>query len=256
MTARSGACPPECLAAACTLGQIAAARRAAIRDPRITLWAELAVLAHLTGWILPQPRPDFTAALNGMDRRERDCALAHAAEVAAASRAAALVPRVAPLPLAGHTAAAMRTALDGGPPCPPEEPQWLAPACEWDPIADELRAAAANGTPGRHPRSAEWEHARGRAIPGGDCAAQLAAVTRWQDNAWKQSRARAVTVYGTGTPSAVEHAIRSRKTAPGWRGHAATALAETLAGADWALDYLAPAPTGEDASSSGPGDQP
>ena len=34
-----------------------AAQRATITDPRVIMWAELAVLAHLTGWDLPRPSP-------------------------------------------------------------------------------------------------------------------------------------------------------------------------------------------------------
>lgn len=200
VTVRSPACPDDCTERPCTLGQVTAARRARQQDPRITLWAELVVLARLTGWPTPEPRHVLIAALNGRGGRERDCAVAHAAEAAAASRTSVLVPRVAPLPLAAHAAGAMRAVLAGEPPCPPEEPQWLAPACEWDPVADELRAAVGKGAPGRHPRNTEWEHAHGRVIPGDDCAAQLAAVTRWQDNAWNQPLTRAVTVYGTGNP--------------------------------------------------------
>jgi uncharacterized protein len=250
VTARSLACPADCGTTPCTLGQIAAAQRATARDPRITLWAELAVLAHLTGWAVPRPRPDFAAALADLPERVRDCALTHAAEAAASSRTAALVPRVAPRPLAAHAAAAMRATLTDGPPCPPEEPQWLAPVCEWDSVTEALRAAVTADQKGRHPRSAEWEHAHGRTIPGGDCAAQLAAVTAWRDRAWHQPRTRAITVYGTGTPSAIENAIGERKTSPGWRDHLTHALDEALTGAVWAAGYLAPGPAG-DADSSG-----
>ena len=48
---------PRCRAAPCTLRQMRAAQRAAEPDPRITLWAELSVLAHLTGWTMPMPGP-------------------------------------------------------------------------------------------------------------------------------------------------------------------------------------------------------
>jgi hypothetical protein len=43
--------------------QMRAAQRATIIDPRVTMWAELAVLAHLNGWDLPRPSPVFTASL-------------------------------------------------------------------------------------------------------------------------------------------------------------------------------------------------
>ena len=78
---RSLTCGPDCTAVPCTLGQMRAAQRAAITDPRITLWAELAVLAHLTGWDLPRPVPGLhrqpardglpAAGLRDLPRRRR-----------------------------------------------------------------------------------------------------------------------------------------------------------------------------------------
>jgi uncharacterized protein len=247
---RSRACPADCRDAPCTLGQIAAAQRALTRDPRITLWAELAVLAHLTGWPAPRPGPELDSALNQMSGRVRDCALSHAAEAAVASRGPALVPRVEPGELAAHVTGVMRGALSAGPGCPPEEPRWLAPVCEWDLIADALSEAIGQEQAGRHPRSADWERLYGRVIPGGDCAAQLAAVTAWRDRAWQQPRQRALTVFGAGTPSVMEAAIGSRKTAADWRERAAAVIGETFTGAGWALDYLAPGPAANTAADS------
>jgi uncharacterized protein len=254
VTTRSLACPDDCGTTPCTLGQIAAAQRATAREPRITLWAELAVLAHLTGWPTPALRPEFAAVLNGLDTRVRDCALAHAAEAATASRASALVPRVAPGPLAAHATTAMRQILAGEHGCPLEEPQWLAPVCEWDPVADALRRAVAARETGRHPRSEEWERLHGRVIPGQDCAAQLAAVTAWRERAWNQDRARAITVYGTGTPSAIERAIHGRKSSPDWHEHVARATGETFIAARWVMSYLAPRPPANRATGDGTGE--
>jgi hypothetical protein len=52
---RSPTCGTSCQAEACTLGEMRAAQRATVTDPRLTLWAELAVVAHLTGWVMPMP---------------------------------------------------------------------------------------------------------------------------------------------------------------------------------------------------------
>ena len=35
-----------------------AAQRLLDETPGLVLWAELAVLAHLTGWLMPLPRPE------------------------------------------------------------------------------------------------------------------------------------------------------------------------------------------------------
>ena len=106
---------PTAGAAPCTLRQIRAAQRAAVSDPRITLWAELSVLAHLTGWLMPMPGPAFAAALAAMDARLRDCALSHAVDAAVAARIPAISARVSGPALAAHVTAAMRAALDDGP---------------------------------------------------------------------------------------------------------------------------------------------
>jgi hypothetical protein len=69
ITPRSAACGPDCQASPCTLRQMRQARRAAEDDPRITVRAELAVLAHLTGWAMPFPGPELSEDLQAMDRR-------------------------------------------------------------------------------------------------------------------------------------------------------------------------------------------
>jgi hypothetical protein len=258
--ARSPACPADCTMSPCTLGQITAARHATGRDPRITLWAELTVLAHLTGWTTPLPLPGFAAALAAVDERVLGCALAHAADAAAATRAPALTPRIMPGPLAAHAATVMRGILRGEPGCTGDELQWLAPACEWDLTAEVLAGAVRAGQAGRHPFSAEWEQSHGRAIPGEDCAAQLAVVTAWQDQAWGNDQRRALTVYGSdpdagargGGTSAIEHAIDERKTAPGWRERAGRAVDTTFTQVSWVMDFLAPLPP-EDPAVGGDG---
>src|SRR6202021_2275555 len=75
ITPRSPTCGPECQTAPCTLRQVRAAQRAAAGDPRITLWAELSVLAHLTGWLMPMPGPVLTTAMAAMTSRLRGWAL-------------------------------------------------------------------------------------------------------------------------------------------------------------------------------------
>lgn len=117
---RSRACPDSCAAQPCRLGQIAAGRQARARDKRITLWAEMAVVAHLTGWRTPVPSRLFAAALMDMDTRILECALAHAAEEAVSARSPALVPRVDPAALAAHVSGSLRNILGGKGPCLPE----------------------------------------------------------------------------------------------------------------------------------------
>ena len=148
ITSRSLTCGPECRAAPCTLRQVRAAQRAAISDPRITLWAELSVLAHLTGWLMPMPGPAFVTALAATEPRLRDCALSHAVDAAVAARIPVISADLSGPALAVHVTAAMRAALDEGRwLCDRQEPQWLAPPYRWALVLDGLRATAIAVTP-------------------------------------------------------------------------------------------------------------
>jgi len=137
--ARSASCGSECLARPCTLREMRAGQRLLDDVPLIRLWAELAVLAHLTGWPMPVPVPDTPAArlISGaspepgaspVPARLAQCAIAHAVDVAVAAR-----PQVA---LAGgpggagslalHVTDAIRCWADYREwRCSPDEPQWL-----------------------------------------------------------------------------------------------------------------------------------
>ena len=76
---RSGTCGSECAARPCTLREMRRGQRALDDLPWLRQWAELAVLAHLTGWPVPVPgasrarRSAGTAAATGPVRpRPRD----------------------------------------------------------------------------------------------------------------------------------------------------------------------------------------
>lgn len=126
---RSVTCGADCAARPCTLRDMRAAQRALERDPGIALWAELAVLAHLTGWAMPIPHVPLLDLLRAMSARLRDCALSHAVDAAVASRTPVISARVAAIGLASHVGGAMRARVAGGSwTCDREEPQWLAPS--------------------------------------------------------------------------------------------------------------------------------
>jgi hypothetical protein len=203
---RSAGCGPACRAAACTLRQIGAAQRAAEHDPRITVWAELSVLAHLTGWAMPMPAARFAAALRAMDPRLRDCALSQAVDAAAGSRTPVIAARVSVPGLATHITAAMRAALDEGQwLCEPAEPACLAPCYRWALVLDSLKAFdRKHPGAGRHPRSAEWEAHYGQPLPGDSCALS------WAPCSAGMTPASATTVWSTPSRSAPVHLPRSR----------------------------------------------
>jgi hypothetical protein len=241
ITARSLACPPSCGMVPCTLRQIRAAQNAATADPRITLWAELSVLAHLSGWLMPMPGPGFAADLATTDPRLRDCALAQAVDDAVASRIPVIAARVSGPAVATHVTTAMRAALDDGRwACGKHEPHWLAPAYQWAPLLDELRTYDHSGS-GRHPDTADWEHRYGRAIPGGTCAEQAAAVQRWHDTAQRDQQVLREVAFGTRDPSALEQAVGARMSDAEWEQHLTDALTD-FPGTGWAIEQLRPPP--------------
>jgi hypothetical protein len=128
VTGLSTACPAGCAASPCTLGRIAAARRALDGDRAVAIWAELTIAAHLAGWPSPAPGDTIRGRLTAMEPRLRDCLLARAADDAVTIRIPAFSARVAAPALAAHAAWSMRAILDHDRvPCDGDEAQWLAP---------------------------------------------------------------------------------------------------------------------------------
>jgi hypothetical protein len=212
---RSRTCGPDCTAEPCTLGQMRAAQRACAVDTRLTLWAELTVVAHLTGWEMPRPSPAFTAALRATDARLRDCALSHAADAAVAARITAISTRVSPEVLAAHVAGAMRQFIsDSTPGCASEEPQYLAPPYLWMLVRGALRSA--DPGEGRHPRSDEWEHAYGEPVPGATAAQQLRVINRRFTRDQRDARTVHTVIWGTRPRPAIEQAIGAHADSDDW----------------------------------------
>jgi uncharacterized protein len=240
---RSGTCGPNCLASPCTLRDMRAVQRVLASQPGLVLWAEIAVLAHLTGWLMPVPVPDSElagriAALSA-DTRARDCAVSHAVDAAVAARASTFSARVSPDALASHVAAAMRRWIsDGGRECVFPEPQWLAPAFRWALILDDLKTLDRK-TPGsgRHPQTADWEAATGRLIPGGTCTDQIDAVQRWYDADQRNPAEVRRIAFGSVRPAALETAVGAEAGDEDWEQRLSEALTQ-LHDCRWPLDYL------------------
>ncbi len=242
ITSRSPTCGPDCGPSPCTLRQVRAAQRAAISDPRITVWAELSVLAHLTGWLMPMPGPALAAGLAAMTSRLRDCALSHAVDAAVAARIPVISARLSGAALAVHVTAAMHAALDDGRwLCDQHEPQWLAPPYQWALVLDSLQALDRRDPgAGPHPRTAEWQAAYSRAIPGPDCASQLQTVQRWYDTDQRDVQQVRAVGYGTRPAPAIEQAVGARADDQDWEQRLADALT-AFRDCRWPLDYLRPA---------------
>jgi DNA helicase HerA-like ATPase len=119
---RSASCGGECAARPCTLREMRGGEHVRDDVPWLPVWAELTVLAHLTGWPMPVPAPGPLAALRGLPVRAVQCAVAQAAEAAVAVRPVTARPAA----LAAHAAAAMRARAERGDwLCLPDEPGWL-----------------------------------------------------------------------------------------------------------------------------------
>jgi uncharacterized protein len=251
ITPRSATCGPDCRQSPCTLRDMREAQQARTAHPAITVWAEYAVLAHLTGQPAPVPAPRLRDLMTALPSRVRDCAISHAADAAVASRAASITVRVSPAALAAHVTAWMRAALSQHPvTChPPEDaPAWLAPSFRWALVLAELdRLHARDPAAGPHPRTPHWERAYGQPVPGATCAAQRATVSRWYDADTRDEARLRAAILGTRTPSAIEQAAGARAGDSDWDEQ----LAETL---EWfehlrfPLAYLAATPPARDTS--------
>ena len=205
---RSITCGADCTERPCTLRDMRVAQRALEEYPAILLWAELTVLAHLTGWPMPVPRTALLSLLEMMPSRLRDCAISHGVDAAVRVRIPVIVGRVSPVGLTAHAATAIRARIARGSwLCLREEPRWLAPAYQWTLILDALKSAdRKNPGAGPHPRSAEWERTYGRAIPGDTCARQVGTVQRWYDAAQREAWEVRAVAFGVDSPSAIERA--------------------------------------------------
>jgi hypothetical protein len=185
------------------------AQRGLAEYPAVRLWAELSVLAHVTGWPMPVPRTALLSLLQMMPARLRDCAISHGVDAAVSVRVPVITGRVSPVGLASHVATAIRARLSRGSwLCQREEPRWLAPAYEWTLVLDALKSAdRKNPGAGPHPRSAEWERTYGRAITGDTCARQVGTVQRWYDGAQRDPWEVRAVAFGVDAPSAAEQAV-------------------------------------------------
>jgi hypothetical protein len=222
---RSPACGADCQAAPCTLAQMRAAQRTAVTDPRITLWAELSVIAHLIGWEMPRPGLAFFFSLRELNTRLRDCALSHAVDAAVAARVPAIGAKVSPAALAVHVVAVMRVAVtEDKRACAPEESQYLAPLYKWEAVRHALRPAFRKPPAPRHPRSEEWERDYGQPIPGATVGAQLNTVARWYLRDQANSTGVAATLYGSRPRPALERVVGTARGSADWNGALKTAL--------------------------------
>jgi DNA helicase HerA-like ATPase len=244
---RSPTCGADCTGLPCTLRDMRMAQRALDEDPGLRLWAELSVLAHLTGWLMPVPGTELLSRLQAMPSRLRDCAISHGVDCAVNVRVPVIARRVSPVGLASHVSAAIRARVARGAwLCQREEPRWLAPAYQWALVLDALRSAdGKNPGAGPHHRTGEWERAYGRVVTGDTCARQAGTVQRWHDGAQRDEREVRSVAFGADHPSAVEAAVGARADDDDF-GDRLTGHLEQFVDCRWPRLYLT-------ASAAGPG---
>ena len=204
---RSTTCGADCRAQACTLRQLRAAAHLLTDEPWLVVWAELTVLAHLTGQPTPIPTAAVRAAFveQALPTRTVDCALSHAVDEAVAVRSSVLQPTVDNAALATHVRAALaRMLLGESPECEADDLAHLAAPFRWELVR---RALDADPTGARDPRSPAWEARFRRKIPGDTRLAQLVAVQEWLVGELADTAAVDAVSYGARRPSSVETAV-------------------------------------------------
>jgi DNA helicase HerA-like ATPase len=128
VTPRSGTCGAECVARPCTLREMRHAQRGLEESGWLVAWAELTVLAHLTGWPMPVPKPPRLAEFRELPARLAHCAVSHAVDAAVAVRGPAVAGRVDLGDLAAHACTAILARAGRGEwLCAAEEPDWRSP---------------------------------------------------------------------------------------------------------------------------------
>jgi DNA helicase HerA-like ATPase len=129
---RAGSCGSECAGRACTLREMRRAQHVIEDEPWVGAWAGLAVLAHLTGWPSPVPKPEVLSGLRAQTDRTVQCAISHAVDATVS-----LLPAISrPRALAGHVSEVLRARAERGEwVCSADEPEWL--------VADRVAAGLA-----------------------------------------------------------------------------------------------------------------
>ncbi|MEV6344752.1 hypothetical protein [Actinoplanes sp. NPDC051851] len=246
---RSDSCGTECLTSPCTQRDMSDAQHRLATNSWIVLWAELAVLAHLTGWWTPAPQDPFLDALRAMPSRVRDCTISHAVDAAVQTRATATTD-YNPAELATHITDVLRRHLASHPLCDGDEPRWVSRPYRWGPVRDALRVRCRDHPDGdRHPRSEEWRAFHGREITGLTAAEQLQSVQAWFLRDLQDNAARRIIAWGARPYSAVEEVVGTRRDDPDWTGRLTEFLGDHFTVQDvWPQDYLSHGPAEDDRS--------
>jgi hypothetical protein len=238
---RYAGCSERCHGAEPCTGVQLEESRAVAANAQLTLWVELAVVAHVVGREMPLPEVVWTRGIRAQNPVDAvlECAVAHAVEVAVQARSQQLLPLYDPRSLAAHVAAAMRAVLwdrvDGR--CLGGEWRFQAGPYRWQDVSRQLTEAVMRGTSGRHPDSASWE-ARGLGLPGTTCRQQLMELEAFGlgPMPWQ------TLVFGSTRPSRTEAAVGCPRDAPEWAARLAARSEFLRSDGGWHLRVGLPRP--------------
>jgi len=194
----------------CTLEQIVTAVQLAENDEddgaRLAAWIELIVAAHLIGLTTPTPEPRWLGHVNAHPRRQVECAIGYAAQVAVDTRYGALIRFFQPEALITHARDCALATLDGAaPPCSSGDVAFQAGPYRWMDVRRELENAIEDGMEGVHPLSEDWRDARKLTLSGDTLAAQLESL--WQVPEMRLSSD--AVIFGMASPSRFEALLMS-----------------------------------------------
>ncbi len=204
---RSATCTAACFAEPCTLRQMREAQHLLSEQRWLTLWAELTVVAHLTGDVVLVPTDTVLRAFTTqqLPTRQVECAISHSVDNAVLVRSSILAPTTKPLELASHVYDVLTRILDGGEPsCGGDELQYVVPAYRWVHALAALSSGRIDSTSGVD--SPEWERILNEPIMDATRSEQLEAVEK-QIAVELTEDLKDLVAYGTRRPSALEAAF-------------------------------------------------
>lgn len=236
---RSGTCGNECRERPCTLLDLAAAQHLLATNSWLRLWAELVVLAHLTGRAGPNVAPQWVGIIKaGTTPRVLECSISHAVDDAVAVRGFGLQPHMAAGSFAAHCQQLMATVLNGGDvrgTCETDGMDYVAHHFRWlEPMVALERGGDADGP---HPDTASWQQRFQEPVPGHTRAEQLAAVSARFRAAVDDRRTSELVAFGTRQPSTIETVVGDVRTGADWVRRLKVGLEPF--GVTWPLDQLA-----------------
>ena len=168
---RSSACPTDCVQHRCSLGELETARD--LGGAATALWAEQAVVAHLTWDRIGCPRGEWIDRLRNADRRRARCSIALAVESAVGRRLALVRQWHNPAELESSIAELLAAQLSRDTEVDRPAFKWTVGQFRLAAVRQELLAEeAATSSKTTHPRTALWL-AAGVDLPGPSRADQL-----------------------------------------------------------------------------------